>query len=69
VFVCLCVCAFCLQVAGFQYHRMLVRDCSWHPYEPELATVSWDGTVVTWGVTPAPGKAMLAGDCHDMYDY
>jgi hypothetical protein len=23
------------------YHEALVRDCSWHPYDPMLATVSW----------------------------
>lgn len=30
------------------HHRALVRDCSWHPTEPLLTSVSWDGTVVTW---------------------
>eukprot|EP00878_Enallax_costatus_P018481 GHUV01019456.1.p1 GENE.GHUV01019456.1~~GHUV01019456.1.p1 ORF type:complete len:369 (+),score=74.08 GHUV01019456.1:1185-2291(+) len=36
-------------VAQFEHHRALVRDCSWHPYEPELTTVSWDGSIVSWG--------------------
>lgn len=34
-------------------HDHLVRDCSWHPTEPELTTVSWDGTVISWGVDSA----------------
>jgi WD repeat-containing protein 23 len=35
-------------------HRALVRDCSMHPSNPgEMATVSWDGSVVLWG----PGAA------------
>ncbi len=38
------------QVRRLQYHSNLVRDCSWHPHRPELATVSWDGSVVQWGV-------------------
>lgn len=38
-----------LQVAQFEYHRAMVRDCSWHPYEPEMTSVSWDGSVVSWG--------------------
>lgn len=38
-----------LQVVHFEYHRALVRDCSWHPYESELTTVSWDGSIVNWG--------------------
>lgn len=30
------------------HHHTLVRDCSWHPYEARLASVSWDGSVVEW---------------------
>jgi WD repeat-containing protein 23 len=37
-------------VNTLQAHHAPVRDCSWHPYEPQLTTVSWDRTVVTWGV-------------------
>ena len=37
------------MVHELQYHRQLVRDCSWHPYRANLATVSWDGSVVEWG--------------------
>jgi hypothetical protein len=39
----------CVQVARLQYHSSLVRDCSWHPFEPELTSVSWEGRVVSWG--------------------
>jgi hypothetical protein len=41
-------CGFLQEVEGspFRLHRKLVRDVSWHPFEPTLATVSWDGTVV-----------------------
>ncbi|KAK9834848.1 hypothetical protein WJX81_003498 [Elliptochloris bilobata] len=37
------------EVAALAYHREIVRDCSWHPTLPLLASVSWDGTIVTWG--------------------
>ena len=40
-----------------QFHESLVRDCSWHPYEPELTTASWDGRIVSWGVQP-PDKPL-----------
>lgn len=52
--VCGCV---VVQVSKLQYHQSLVRDCSWHPYEPELTTVSWDGTIISWGVE-APSKPL-----------
>ncbi|KJE95810.1 LEC14B protein [Capsaspora owczarzaki ATCC 30864] len=29
-------------------HRQPVRDVSWHPFEPVIATASWDGTVGLW---------------------
>jgi WD repeat-containing protein 23 len=36
------------EVAALAYHREIVRDCSWHPTQPMLATVSWDGSIVMW---------------------
>ncbi|KAK9810228.1 hypothetical protein WJX72_007006 [[Myrmecia] bisecta] len=30
------------------YHHEIVRDCSWHPYDPLLVTTAFDGTVVAW---------------------
>jgi len=38
-------------LTGKLVHRLpgqegVVRDVSWHPYEPSLCSVSWDGTVV-----------------------
>jgi WD repeat-containing protein 23 len=29
-------------------HENVVRDCSWHPSEQRLASVSWDGSVREW---------------------
>ena len=29
------------MVQRLSHHKTLVRDCSWHPYEPHLTTVSW----------------------------
>ncbi|GBG79256.1 hypothetical protein CBR_g29307 [Chara braunii] len=29
-------------------HTAEVRDCSWHPTQPLLASVSWDGTLLRW---------------------
>eukprot|EP00798_Chlamydomonas_sp_ICE-L_P015435 gene15435-21521_t len=43
------------QVDRFKYHCGLVRDCSWHPTDPMLATVSWDGAVVEWGAQEPAG--------------
>lgn len=37
------------QVNRLRYHQTLVRDCSWHPFDSELTSVSWDGSVVRWG--------------------
>ena len=31
-----------------QGHDEVVRDVSWHPHEPVLASVAWDGRVVRW---------------------
>mmetsp|Transcript_5107 Transcript_5107/g.13339 ORF Transcript_5107/g.13339 Transcript_5107/m.13339 type:complete len:584 (-) Transcript_5107:165-1916(-) len=29
-------------------HSAVMRDCDWHPEQPLLASVSWDGCVVRW---------------------
>jgi len=29
-------------------HQSTIRDSSWHPFEPLLATTSWDGSVKLW---------------------
>eukprot|EP00960_Hanusia_phi_P070353 767289-Hanusia_phi.AAC.1 len=36
------------RVAVLAGHRELVRECSWHPFLPQLVTSSWDGTVAVW---------------------
>eukprot|EP00887_Chlorella_sp_A99_P006626 scaffold3.g6626.t1 len=35
-------------VERLQYHRETVRDVSWHPTLPMIATASFDGSIVTW---------------------
>eukprot|EP00850_Spirogloea_muscicola_P015160 SM000114S24123 [mRNA] locus=s114:173673:174707:+ [translate_table: standard] len=35
-------------VARLGFHREVVRDLSWHPTAPMLASVSWDGQVARW---------------------
>lgn len=42
------------QLYSLQHHRDLIRDVSWHPYEPLLNSVSWDGSCVAWA---PPGVA------------
>ena len=32
-----------------KYHREVVRDVSWHPYEPTIVTACFDGTLLEWG--------------------
>lgn len=41
------------------YHRECVRDCSWHPYLPLLATVAFDGACTLWE-PEVPGDADMA---------
>lgn len=36
------------EVQVLDFHQSIVRDCSWHPYDSTLASVSWDGTIVRW---------------------
>lgn len=48
--------------------RALVRDCSWHPYEPELTSVSWDGRVVRWTNDASAPRSKLAPKDDQMYD-
>ncbi|KAG1664335.1 hypothetical protein FOA52_011649 [Chlamydomonas sp. UWO 241] len=50
-------------VRTLDHHRTLVRDCSWHPYKPNLTSVSWDGSVVEWGPEERGGRGLpTAGD-------
>ncbi|KAL4424371.1 hypothetical protein ABPG75_001672 [Micractinium tetrahymenae] len=41
------------------YHRECVRDCSWHPHLPLLATVSFDGACTLWE-PEVPGEQAAA---------
>jgi WD repeat-containing protein 23 len=45
-----------------------VRDCSWHPLEPELATVSWDGSVVAWGLEGSGRGGLPRAPGDDAFD-
>ena len=36
------------RVQELNHHRQVVRDCSWHPYDPCLTSASFDGTLVNW---------------------
>lgn len=36
------------KVKELKGHRGCVRDVSWHPYNPDIVTTSWDGSVVRW---------------------
>ncbi len=50
--VCVCVWG-CLgagyEVGTLQGHSQLIRDVSWHPTEPLIVSVSWDGDVLAFG--------------------
>lgn len=51
-------------------HGKLVRDCSWHPFTDELATVSWDGRVMLWDSRqdePIPNCPGVRDDQYDDY--
>ncbi|GLC38560.1 hypothetical protein PLESTF_001547000 [Pleodorina starrii] len=55
-----------VEGSPLRLHHKLVRDVSWHPYDPVLATVSWDGTVVRWdAVPPTHGSRALQVPGHD----
>ncbi|CAI5522443.1 unnamed protein product [Closterium sp. Naga37s-1] len=55
------------QVAKLKHHGSTVRDCSWHPTRPALASVGWDGKVAVWesfhGETPPECKKMRQIPC------
>lgn len=36
------------EVAQLRHHSEVVRDLSWHPHLPLIATVSFDGTTCLW---------------------
>ncbi|KAG2423726.1 hypothetical protein HXX76_015115 [Chlamydomonas incerta] len=60
-----------VEGSPFRLHRKLVRDVSWHPFEPVMATVSWDGTVARWSASPPAGgsdRTRLQVPGHDAYN-
>ncbi|KAI3728210.1 hypothetical protein L6452_16842 [Arctium lappa] len=36
------------RVARLKFHDQIVRDCSWHPFDPMLGSSSWDGVIANW---------------------
>nr|XP_043638897.1 LEC14B homolog [Erigeron canadensis] len=44
------------KVARLRYHDQIVRDCSWHPFNPMLGSSSWDGAIANWELSPLPEK-------------
>lgn len=45
------------RVARLNYHKQIVRDCSWHPFNPMLGSSSWDGVIANWElVNPSAGE-------------
>lgn len=46
--------------AVFRFHRSVMRDCDWHPYQPLIASVGWDGTVVRWRKMAADVNSKLS---------
>lgn len=60
------------EVERMDYHASVVRDCSWHPTDMTMASVSWDGRIVRW--EPQAGYHSRVGDsmpkpAEDKYDY
>ncbi|XP_058197561.1 LEC14B protein [Rhododendron vialii] len=59
------------QVARLEYHRLTVRDCSWHPQYPILVSSSWDGDIAKWefpGTGEAPAPLIKKKNRRSQYD-
>jgi len=60
------------EVERLQHHVAPVRDCSWHPLDPMLVSVSWDGCIVKWEpreTSQEAGALDLRRPSGDKYDY
>ncbi|OEL32474.1 LEC14B-like protein [Dichanthelium oligosanthes] len=45
------------------WHGSIIRDCTWHPYNPTLVTSSWDGYLARWEASgDNDDPTMLAAD-------
>ena len=53
--------------AKLQYHNAVVRDCDWHPSQPVLASVGWDGYVARWANFDAPWNMLLIVVTEDVF--
>ncbi|GIL45394.1 hypothetical protein Vafri_2645 [Volvox africanus] len=59
-----------VESSPLKLHRKLVRDVSWHPFDPVLATVSWDGTIVRWNAAqPSSDNNSVVVPLQDAYNY
>ena len=57
------------MVRRLEGHTAAVRDVSWHPTQPLLASSSWDGTFILWKPHGAsPGRRDSDGDLEDVDD-
>lgn len=36
------------KISKLHGHRDIIRDLSWHPYQPNLVSTSWDGSIKQW---------------------
>jgi len=41
-------------VAKLKGHSDIIRDLSWHPFEPLIVSTSWDGTLGKWDQSSEP---------------
>mmetsp|Transcript_62336 Transcript_62336/g.76354 ORF Transcript_62336/g.76354 Transcript_62336/m.76354 type:complete len:370 (+) Transcript_62336:30-1139(+) len=37
-------------------HNDIVRDVTWHPYQPIIVSAAWDGNVIRWGIGQSSKK-------------
>jgi len=43
-------------VSKLSGHSAIIRDLSWHPFDTNIVTTSWDGSVWTWGIEEVTGE-------------
>ncbi|KAJ3669647.1 hypothetical protein LUZ60_011597 [Juncus effusus] len=60
--------------AKLAWHGSIIRDCSWHPYNPTLVSSSWDGYIARWEASgddsdPSSLKARDQGQHPERYRF
>ena len=48
-----------LSYHDFDAGKEIIRDVSWHPYEPSLVSAGFDGALVEWGYSTESMKHHL----------